>query len=71
MPNTVDLGYVFAHAGWDDNLTIYMTIIFTGVVFLVLLIWARRQDKKDLQMVARASISQRHAWRSNGDFSDF
>ncbi|CAG0896667.1 unnamed protein product [Darwinula stevensoni] len=51
MPNTVDLEYVFHHLGFDDNLTIYMTIIFTGIIILVLLVWARLQDKKDLQMI--------------------
>ncbi|UYV63029.1 hypothetical protein LAZ67_2002889 [Cordylochernes scorpioides] len=55
MPNTVDFSYVFANAGFADNITIYMTIIVTLSLFLGLLFWARAQDKKDAMKMAISS----------------
>ncbi|CAG0903876.1 unnamed protein product [Darwinula stevensoni] len=51
MPNAVDFTYVFSHAGFDDNITIYMLLIVTGVIYLTLLIWARWQDGLDVALV--------------------
>jgi hypothetical protein len=50
-PNLVDFSYVFAHAGFADNLTIYLTLIFTISVYIVLVVWARSKDKKDKEKV--------------------
>ena len=41
LPNTIDFNYVFAAASFDDNLTIYLTVIFSLLLYFVLLIWAR------------------------------
>ncbi|KAK8779497.1 hypothetical protein V5799_019173 [Amblyomma americanum] len=49
MPNTIDFSYVFANAGFADNVTIYMTVVVTMLVYVVLLIWARYEDKKDVE----------------------
>ena len=46
MPNSVDFSYVFANAGFADNVTIYMTILVTMVTYVCLLIWARAQIVK-------------------------
>ena len=56
MPNTVDFSYVFANAGFADNVTIYMTIMITLVIYSLLLIWARVQDKKDLETLGAAPL---------------
>ena len=48
-PNTIDFEYVFANASFTDNLTIYMTLIVLLVMYLLLLIWARWQDRKDVE----------------------
>ena len=48
MPNTIDFSYVFANAGFQDNLTIYVTIIVLFVIFILLGIWAVYNDKKDV-----------------------
>jgi polycystin 1L2 len=50
-PNLVDFSYVFANAGFTDNLTIYFTLIFTVAVYILLVIWARIKDKKDKEAV--------------------
>jgi hypothetical protein len=56
MPNTVDFSYVFANAGFADNVTIYMTIMITLIIYALLLIWARVQDKKDLEMLGASPL---------------
>ena len=47
LPNTVDFDYIFAAASFEDNLTIYMTVIFTLCCMVSLLIWARVNDVRD------------------------
>lgn len=56
MPNSVDFSYVFANAGFADNVTIYMTILVTMVTYLCLLIWARAQDRKDLEKLGATPL---------------
>ncbi|XP_043202140.1 polycystic kidney disease protein 1-like 2 [Amphibalanus amphitrite] len=50
-PNTIDFAYVFANASFTDNLTIYMTMIVSLGLYLILVIWSRYQDKKDVEKV--------------------
>ncbi|CAG0904802.1 unnamed protein product, partial [Cyprideis torosa] len=50
-PNVIDFSYVFANAGFSDNLTIYMTIIFTMVVFTLIMIYAYLKDRQDVQKI--------------------
>ncbi|GFU56003.1 polycystic kidney disease protein 1-like 2 [Trichonephila clavipes] len=47
-PNKIDFSYVFANAGFEDNLLIYLTLILTLSLYIVLALWARWKDKKDL-----------------------
>ncbi|CAG0880749.1 unnamed protein product [Darwinula stevensoni] len=58
MPNTVDFAYVFSHAGFDDNITIYLLLILTGVIYLALLVWARWQDGLDVALSAAISFPE-------------
>ncbi|KFM61455.1 Polycystic kidney disease protein 1-like 2, partial [Stegodyphus mimosarum] len=55
-PNTVDFSYVFANAGFADNVTIYMTIINIMLIYLALLAWARRQDIKDKEKLGATPL---------------
>ncbi|GAB6020442.1 polycystic kidney disease 1-like 2 [Chamberlinius hualienensis] len=55
-PNAVDFNYVFAHASFNDNLTIYMTIIITFVTCIVILIYARYKDRKDVKKLGAAPL---------------
>ena len=43
----VDFKYIFAKASFKDNLTIYMTVIVTMILYLSLLTWSLLQDIKD------------------------
>ncbi|GIY29651.1 polycystic kidney disease protein 1-like 2 [Caerostris darwini] len=60
-PNTVDFSYVFANAGFADNVTIYMTIINIMLIYLALLIWARRQDIKDREKLGATPLHDNDA----------
>ncbi|XP_064478806.1 uncharacterized protein LOC135392080 [Ornithodoros turicata] len=56
MPNTIDFSYVFANAGFADNVTIYMTVIVTLFIYLLVLIWARYEDKKDVEKLGASPL---------------
>ncbi|KAF8772030.1 Polycystic kidney disease protein 1-like 2 [Argiope bruennichi] len=47
-PNKIDFSYVFANAGFEDNLIIYLSLIISLCLFIILAIWCRWKDKKDL-----------------------
>ncbi|XP_071961517.1 polycystin-1-like [Antedon mediterranea] len=47
-PAPLDFDYIFANAGFLDNITIYCTTIAIYVIFVIIFIWARRKDKKDV-----------------------
>ena len=55
-PNTIDFSYVFAHAGFADNVTIYMTIMVTLTLYALLMVWARREDRKDLMKLGSTPL---------------
>ncbi|XP_071129607.1 polycystin family receptor for egg jelly-like isoform X3 [Mytilus edulis] len=48
-PNTIDWNFVFSNADFLKNPTLYITMIVISVLYLVVVIWARRQDKKDIE----------------------
>ncbi|XP_037775872.1 polycystic kidney disease protein 1-like 2 [Penaeus monodon] len=48
-PNEINFEFIFANAGFTDNVSIYMTLAFTLALFMVLLIWARYKDREDLK----------------------
>lgn len=50
--NTISFEFIIARAGFTDNVTIYMSLIVTALIFLVLVVWARFKDKNDLKKVS-------------------
>ncbi|KAA0203316.1 hypothetical protein HAZT_HAZT006197, partial [Hyalella azteca] len=58
MPNPIDFSYVFANAGFAENLTIYLTIILSLSFYIIGLIYARIKDKKDLQYVGATPLPE-------------
>ncbi|XP_063839801.1 uncharacterized protein LOC135088742 isoform X2 [Scylla paramamosain] len=56
-PNTIDFSYVFANAGFVDNLTIYLTLIITLGLYFIGLVYARIMDKKDLEKIGATPLS--------------
>ncbi|CAF0948943.1 unnamed protein product [Adineta ricciae] len=49
VPDAVNWSYVFANADFAQNKTIYLTIICVVVIYILLVIYARFKDKKDLE----------------------
>ncbi|XP_059084074.1 uncharacterized protein LOC131881274 [Tigriopus californicus] len=45
--NTIDFEFVFAHASFEDNLTIYMLLIITFLLYIIGMIFAIIQDLRD------------------------
>nr|XP_045617521.1 uncharacterized protein LOC123770009 [Procambarus clarkii] len=56
MPNTIDFSYVFANAGFADNLTIYLVLIISLGLYFIILIYARIMDKKDVEKVGATPL---------------
>ncbi|KAK4310437.1 hypothetical protein Pmani_018002 [Petrolisthes manimaculis] len=44
-PNAIDFSYVFANAGFLDNLTIYLTLIISLALYFIGLVYARIKSK--------------------------
>ncbi|XP_023932388.1 uncharacterized protein LOC106168381 [Lingula anatina] len=50
QPNTIDWNFVFSGAAaFDRNPTLYITEMLIAVLYIMTAIWARRQDKKDVE----------------------
>ena len=57
QPNAIDFAFVFANADFLSNPTLYITEIVIAVLYIVLFIWARRQDRKDLLKVTFLTVT--------------
>ena len=51
LPTPINWNYVFANADFAKNKTIYLTVICAALLYLILAIYARFQDKKDIEKV--------------------
>ena len=49
LPQPINWNYVFANADFARNKTIYLTVLVTLIVYIILMIYARYKDKKDLE----------------------
>jgi hypothetical protein len=47
LPSAIDFAYVFANAGFLQNITIYLTVIIMCSLYIVLFILCRIADKRD------------------------
>jgi Ca2+/H+ antiporter len=47
-PNTIDFSTVFTKFNLTDNAAVFSTMICLVVVYLLICVWALRQDKKDI-----------------------
>ncbi len=50
--NTIDFQFVFAAPSFKDNMTIFMCLIITFLVFFICLIYACYKDRKDVKALA-------------------
>ena len=49
--NTIDFEFIFADFDFADNVTIFVVILVTMILFLITLIWAQIRDRKDIKEV--------------------
>ena len=51
LPSPINWNYVFANADFSRNKTIYVTVICVTIAYLLLVIYARYKDRKDVEKV--------------------
>ena len=61
-PNTIDWNFIFSNADFFKNPTLYITEIVIIVSYILAMIWARRQDKQDVEKVKSLSIHHRDCY---------
>jgi hypothetical protein len=54
LPAPVNWNYVFANADFAKNKTIYITLMVICILYILLMIYARIKDKKDVQKVRQS-----------------
>jgi hypothetical protein len=52
LPSAIDFVYVFANAGFLQNMTIYLTVIIMTCLYIFLLILCRLMDRRDVEKSA-------------------
>jgi polycystin 1L2 len=60
LPSPINWNYVFANADFQKNKIIYLTIISISLIYIVLLIYARFKDKKDLEKLGVTPLPDNH-----------
>ena len=56
-PNTIDLSSVFSKFDLKDNAAVFSTVICLVIVYILICVWAVKQDKKD---IIRVNIFQNY-----------
>jgi hypothetical protein len=49
LPAPINWSYVFANADFSKNKTIYITMISMAIIYILLMIYSRYYDKKDIE----------------------
>ena len=60
LPKLIDWNYVFANADFLRNKTIYLTVISVSMIYLILMIFSRYKDKKDLEKLGVTPLPDNH-----------
>jgi len=60
LPAPVNWNYVFANADFAKNKTVYLTVICVCVIYLALIVYARHQDKKDIEKLGVTPLPDNH-----------
>jgi GPCR proteolysis site, GPS, motif len=58
LPAPINWNYVFAHADFNKNKTIYLTVIIAVILYVLLIAYARRNDKKDIEKVRETHFTR-------------
>jgi hypothetical protein len=53
LPSPINWNYVFSNTDFNKNKTIYLTVICVSILYCLLMIYARHQDKKDIEKVRK------------------
>jgi len=51
MPNKINFQYVFANSSLAKNYTIYLTLIFFAILYVIFALWGFFMDKRDLSKI--------------------
>ena len=54
--NKVNFEFISSDFDLEDNVTIFMVLLVSVVMFFITLIWATMRDKKDIEEVSKVSI---------------
>ncbi len=60
LPEPINWNYVFANADFLKNKTIYLTVICVSVIYFILMIYARFEDKKDIEKLGVTPLPDNH-----------
>ncbi|CAF1071686.1 unnamed protein product [Adineta steineri] len=60
LPSPINWNNVFSNADFMKNKTIYITVICICILYLVLIIYARYKDKKDIEKLGITPLSDNH-----------
>lgn len=56
LPAPINWNYVFANMDFMKNKTIYLTVIILAILYILIMIYARYKDKKDIEKVEEKNI---------------
>jgi hypothetical protein len=60
LPEPINWNYIFANADFMKNKTIYLTVICISIIYLILIIFARFKDKKDVEKLGVTPLPDNH-----------
>ncbi len=60
LPAPINWNYVFTHADFMKNKTVYLTVIGVSLIYLLLAIYARSKDKKDVEKLGVIPLPDNH-----------
>ena len=60
LPAPINWNYVFANADFVRNKTVYITLICVSILYILLIIYARYKDKKDLEKLGVTPLPDNH-----------
>ena len=60
LPTPINWSYVFANADFLKNKTIYSTVICVCVIYILLMVYARHKDQKDVEKLGITPLSDNH-----------
>jgi polycystin 1L2 len=60
LPSPINWNYVFANADFAKNKTVYLTVICVCVIYIILVIYARLKDKRDVEKLGVTPLPDNH-----------